>query len=50
MDALIWLKSMVDKAKAAWAAVSPWVKKLGPNGAWFLAGFATAKLISCVLG
>jgi hypothetical protein len=49
MESLLKLKAVADKAFAAWDKVSPWLKKIGPNWAWFAAGFAAAKLLSCLL-
>jgi hypothetical protein len=45
MEALAKLKAVYDGALALWARVS----KIGAPAAWFIAGFVTAKLVSCLL-
>ncbi len=49
METLTKMKELFDKAMEIWAKIKPIAAKVGPNGAWFAAGFAAAKLASCLL-
>lgn len=49
MGELAKLKALYDNALEAWSKVTPFIQKVGPNGLWFFAGFAAAKLLSCLV-